>query len=326
MFVPTICHNGHLPHLSPLLLLCLCLRVCAATPGVMPAMPVPGGANPQLLPTIQVPRDIRLLPHRLPKPDYGDDEGGPAPGPKQQQLQVAAAAGPSAAAGVPAGVPLMAAARGHNIPRPAAYPGAAPAAGVHRPSSAARAGVPAAAAAAGGGARVPSASPRPQVSPRGVAPGGVGAAAAAAAAAGGRSPTPPYAYGAPSAAAAAAARVRGAGGLVGAGGGLNRPPAGALQGGPGAAAGIAKAAAAAGKLGFRSVVHGRRLLSDSGCQRAAFAPGALGLLCSFLCLASCRMAVCIYARQAAAAIDSSSRIMQPGEPACFSDSSTLSLS
>eukprot|EP00775_Hariotina_reticulata_P014592 gene14592-14723_t len=36
----------------------------------LPAAAPSAGPNPQLLPTIHVPRDIRLLPQRLPKPQY----------------------------------------------------------------------------------------------------------------------------------------------------------------------------------------------------------------------------------------------------------------
>lgn len=86
----------------------------------------PGAANPALLPTIQVPRDIRLLPHRLPKPDYSNEEAAAAPAP--------AAAAPKPVPAAAAAAPVA----GVRSPSPrstAAAPGGA------RPSSAARAGV-----------------------------------------------------------------------------------------------------------------------------------------------------------------------------------------
>ncbi|WIA15752.1 hypothetical protein OEZ85_002367 [Tetradesmus obliquus] len=48
-----------------------------AVPSMAEMSPAPAGGAAQLLPTIHVPRDIRLLPHHLPKPSYGSSSDKP---------------------------------------------------------------------------------------------------------------------------------------------------------------------------------------------------------------------------------------------------------
>jgi hypothetical protein len=204
-----------------------------------PAPDAPHAVAPQLLPTIQVPRDIRLLPHRLPKPDYGGDNGDAAPAagsgnspPSNTAPPAAVPAramqpGAAAAAAAPPRV-SQAAAPIAVMGRPGVAAAAAAAAGV-RPPSGSRAGVAHQAAVAAGvvGGVV---WPRVPVAMAGVAPP--------------RQPSP-RSYGSPAPGAVAAAAA-----------GCYKPPPGAFRAAsPGGGAGGARAAFGAGAAGGAPLVN-----------------------------------------------------------------------
>lgn len=133
--------------------------------GIAEMGPMGGGANPGLLPTIHVPRDIRLLPNHLPKPSYGNGNSSSL---LQQQLPsrepsgyVGAVGSKAAGASAAAMAAAMAAAADWAAARAAQQRAAAPAPYLASPQQGNRASprgpsprLLAAAAGAGAGAAV----------------------------------------------------------------------------------------------------------------------------------------------------------------------------